>query len=445
MPPSRPWLQRLQEPVDAASLAAFRFAFGIWLAIDTWRYLVLGFVREYYVTPAFHFTYFDHVQPLPGDGMILHAWVVSFLAVLVAFGLFYRVAAILLAVAYIYGFLLEKAAYMNHHYLMALVTCVLACLPAHRALSLDVRRGAVTPARIPRWHVGLVRFQLAIVYFYGAIAKINPDWLVGEPMRTTLERHAPNVPEIAYLLPPWLLAGAIAWAGVAIDFAVPVLLLRRRTMWWGLAIATVFHVLNGIYLPIGVFSWLMISVIPIFLAPDWPRRLPGIPAAVSTLPLPRRRWALALAGVYVVVQLLVPLRHWLYPGDVNWTEEGHRFSWRMKLRSKRSTLAIHATDPATGRTWTIDPAKDLIHRQQVKLKVFPDMLLQYVHWHRDRLREQGIDPEIRVDWQCSLNGAEPQPVVDPEVDLAKAERSWGPANWILPYQRRPRDRMAATR
>lgn len=428
-------VDRLHAPVDAVSLAVFRIVFGVWLAIDAWRYLARGYVRDYYIAPAFHFSYLDFLAPWPGDGMIVHYAAMSVLALLVAAGLFYRAAAVLLAAAWAYAFLLEKAAYMNHHYLMALLAGLLACLPAARALSLDARRGRVVPGPVPFWTVALLRFQLAIVYVYGAVAKLNPDWLAGEPMLSTLLRRAPEVPDIALLLPPWLLAQGIAWAGIAVDLAIPLLLLCRGTVGWGLALAVAFHVLNGIFLPIGVFSWLMIGAVTIFLPPDWPRRLPGMPAAVSAAAPQRRPLVLAVVGVYALVQLLLPLRHWLYPGDVNWTEEGHRFAWRMKLRAKQSAMTIRATDPATGRSWIIDPADDLVPRQYAKLMTFPDMLLQYVHWHRDRLRAGGVDPVIHVDWLCSLNGAPPQRLVDPAVDLAATPRSLRPAAWILPYER----------
>jgi hypothetical protein len=141
---------------------------------------------------------------------------------------------------------------------------------------------------------------------------------------------------------------------------------------------------------------------------------------------------LALLGAYVAVQILVPLRHLLYPGPVSWTEEGHRFAWHMKLREKRSIIRIKATDPASGRTWRINPRDDLTPRQRRKLETFPDLLLQYVHIIRDRFRREGIDPVINVDWRCALNGRPFQPLVDPTADLAAAPRTWRPASWIMP-------------
>lgn len=45
---------------------------------------------------------------------------------------------------------------------------------------------------------------------------------------------------------------------------------------------------------------------------------------------------LMTAGLLLISfqQILYPLRHHLYPGDVTWNELGHRYSWRMKLRDK---------------------------------------------------------------------------------------------------------------
>jgi hypothetical protein len=125
---------------------------------------------------------------------------------------------------------------------------------------------------------------------------------------------------------------------------------------------------------------------------------------------------------------------------VSWTEEGHRFSWHMKLRWKHSLIAIRVLDPATGRRWTIDPRDDLSTRQLRKLGTFPDIMVQYVRHHRDQLQAQGVrDPVITVDWFCSLNGRPYQRLIDPHVNLATVERSWRHAPWILPLSDAPSD------
>ena len=441
----RSWGSYLLEPVDAASTAVFRIVLGTVLAWDAARYIAYGWIDEYYILPKVHFTYlyFDFVKPWPGQWMYTHFWFLGLVAVLFAVGLFYRIAAPLLFLAYTYVFLLEESVYMNHYYLICLLLFLFIFAPADRAYALDRLRAPRGPAVVPRWTVAILRFQLVVVYAYGAIAKLNPDWLAGEPMYSELVRGGPDVPAIAAHLPPAVLAYGIAYGGILIDAVVPILLCLRRTRIIGFAVASVFHVLNEIFLNIGLFSYLMFGALTIFFDPDWPRRLArrlglGGRASPAGATPPRQRARSGeialLAGLhlYALVQLLFPLRHWLYPGPVSWTEEGHRFAWQMKLRKKDSVMMFHVKDPATGREWTIDPAVELRPRQMKKLHTFPDMVLQYAHHVRDELRTQGVDdPVITVDWMCSLNGAPHRRLVDPSADLAREERSWRPAPWVF--------------
>jgi vitamin K-dependent gamma-carboxylase len=435
------WIDYLSAPVDAASLGVFRIVLGAMIAWDAVRFWQFGWIDEYYILPKWHFTYlyFDWVRPWPGIGMYVHFAALFVCAVLVALGLYFRPAIVLLFLAYTYVFLLEKSVYMNHYYLIALLCFLLIWMQPQRAFALDRRRHPELPSTVPRWNVLLLRVQLFIVYFYGAIAKLNPDWLAGEPMYSEIARRAPDVPQIASHVPPALLAYSIAYGGILFDATVPVLLCFRRTRRIGFVAAALFHLLNDLFLQIGVFSYLMTGAITIFFDPDWPRQLwrrwralPAVPPRPPA-PAPPRRWVgLALLHLYVLAQLFIPLRHWLYPGTVGWTEDGHRFSWHMKLRLKAGAMTITATDPATGRRWTIDPADDLRERQLQKLHTFPDILLQYVHYKRDELRAQGIrDPVITVDWHCSLNGAPPQPLIDPTINLAAEQASIWPARWIV--------------
>jgi len=130
----------------------------------------------------------------------------------------------------------------------------------------------------------------------------------------------------------------------------------------------------------------------------------------------------------------MPLRHYAYPGNVSWTEEGHSFSWHMKLRDKDTTyIEFYATDPKTGETWTIDHYEDLTKRQVSKMSIRPDMILQYSHFIAENLREEGYEEiEIRVDVISSLNGREPQRLIDPSVNLAEQPVTILPKSWIVP-------------
>lgn len=445
------WRAYLLAEVDGASLALFRALFGLIMAWEVVRYFQNGWIARYYIDPGFHFSYLPFIQPWPGQGMYWHFVVTGLLALLVAAGLWYRATAWLFCLAFSYIFLLDKAQYLNHFYLIALLSLLLAVAPAHRAWSLDralARRPR--PPTVPRWSLALLRFQVGLVYFYGGIAKLNADWLSGQPLGEWLARrdHLPLVGPL--LAQPW--AGvAFGWGGLLVDLCVPFLLLWPRTFWLGAAAAVAFNLLNARIFSIGIFPWLMIAALVLFPRPGWPRALLGRAAPdsgpkASRRGAPQRRAAaaarragpaalalLAALHLYALAQLLVPLRHWLYPSDVAWSEEGHRFSWRMKLRDKDASLILFAADPASGLVRQVEPRAWLTARQEEKMASRPDMIHQFARFVADEAERRGEPrPRVTALAVASLNGGPPAYLVDPAADLAAEPGGLGPAPWILP-------------
>ena len=162
----RRWAEYLCAPVDAASLGVVRIVLGALIAWDAVRYYQVGWIDEYYVLPKWHFTYlyFSWVRPWPGDGMYVHFAALVVLGILVALGLYYRVAIVLLFLAYTYVFLLDESVYMNHYYLISLLCFLMIWMQPQRAFSVDRWRRPDMPATVPRWNVLLLRVQLFIVY-----------------------------------------------------------------------------------------------------------------------------------------------------------------------------------------------------------------------------------------------------------------------------------------
>ncbi len=173
-------------------------------------------------------------------------------------------------------------------------------------------------------------------------------------------------------------------------------------------------------------------------APGVAATTPGVAAAADVVGRPRplvsRPVAALLAG-WVLVQLLVPMRHHLYPGDPSWTEEGHRFSWRMMLRSKEGTVEFVVTDPRTGRSVVPDLPQLLTPAQLEELPNDPDLIVQFARWLEVELgpRFGTDDLEVRARSEVSFNGRAPAPLVDPDADLTEVDRPWRPpAPWIEP-------------
>ena len=149
-----------------------------------------------------------------------------------------------------------------------------------------------------------------------------------------------------------------------------------------------------------------------------------------------RRLLLGLIAVWLAFQILVPLRHLLYPGNESWTEQGHRFAWQMKLRDKEARASFSVRDPASGRQWQVDPAAYLAPHQAHEMAGRPDMILQFAH-HLARLwaQDRGVQrAEVRARVCASLNGRQAAWLIDPDRDLARVERNLWHADWILPLE-----------
>jgi vitamin K-dependent gamma-carboxylase len=206
--------------------------------------------------------------------------------------------------------------------------------------------------------------------------------------------------------------------------------------------------MNSQMFDIGIFPPFMILATLVFFRPDWPRRLlfksasdPAFAPATPVALTPRRRMALGCAGLWLAVQLLLPLRQYLYPGEASWTEYGHRFAWRMMLRAKDCPAVFHVTDPSTGRTGTMDLRPYLTQWQVEKLGREPDMLIEFSHFLAADLRQKGYGTvEVRAQVLTSLNGRKPQLFIDPRIDLARERRKgWGTYPWVLPLVEPLRD------
>ncbi len=446
-------LRALHRPVDAASLAFVRVVFGCVMLVEISRYWSHGWIREYFVEPKHFFSYplFGWVRPLPAAWLPVQFDVLALAAMCIVLGLFTRIAAAVFAVLFAWWFLSDQTNYLNHFYLITLVSFLFVIVPTERAFSLDARYrrppGAprdVESETVPAWALWLFRFQIGAPYFFGGIAKLNADWLAGEPMRMWLAERK-SVPLLgAVCTEEWCVTFFMV-GGLLLDLGIVPALLWRRTRPLAYAAAVCFHGTNAVIFKIGIFPWLMMAATTIFFEPDWPRRAlafvlrrpiagPTPKSAPEDVELrPARGIGMAAIGGWVALQLWLPLRHFLYPGNASWTEEGHLYAWHMKLRDKSGHGEFTARDPATGKTWRIDPGDYLVKRQESGMYEHPDEILQFAHMVADEAERRGQGrPEVRAKVWVRLNGRKPQLIVDPDVDLAAQPRSIGRWSWILP-------------
>lgn len=203
----------------------------------------------------------------------------------------------------------------------------------------------------------------------------------------------------------------------------------------------IFHLLNANLFKIGIFPWFMMAATTIYFNPDWVRRILQrfqLDNKITEANIPTNgtiNKSILTYGfiIYFLVQFIYPLRHHAIPGNANWTEEGHRYAWHMKLRQKSAKVRFRVINNNTNKVTKVNPAKELSKRQKRKMSTRPDMILQYAHHLGEKYNRKG-DKNISVyaDVTASLNGRKKQLLIDPKVDLLKTQYNVFKNDWIVP-------------
>lgn len=440
----RHYLQRTTSP---APLAVFRIAFGLLLFAGMIRFWAKGWIHDLYIEPKYFFPFFGFgfVRPLGEYTYLLFA-ICALCALLVAIGWFYRVAMTGLFLTFSYIELMDKSTYLNHYYFVSMICLMMIFLPAHACFSVDARRkDAVASELIPRWSVDSLKLFVCIVYFCAGLAKVNSDWLLhAQPLRIWLPAKN-DLPVIGPLFNYTWAAYVFSWTGCLYDLSIPFLLLNRSTRVLAYAAVVVFHLLTAMLFPIGMFPYVMVATALIFFAPSFhekilsairklinsPARRMAPPKASNHLGQPAKLIPFALA-VFLLIQIALPFRYLLYPGELFWNEEGYRFSWRVMLMEKAGNAQFTVID-ALGKRIVVDNKNFLTPLQEKMMATQPDMVLQYAHILRDYYSAHGFaSPSVYVDSYVALNGRLGRPLIDPATDLARQEESFKHKPWILP-------------
>ncbi|GAB4395510.1 MAG: HTTM domain-containing protein [Microscillaceae bacterium] len=451
---ARAWASKLEKPVSAAPLAVFRIVFGAMMAFSTLRFMAYGWIEDHYILPKLHFHYFGFswISPLPPLGMYgVHILMVS-AALGIMMGAFYRLSAVLFFIAFTYTELIEVSYYLNHYYFVSLVSFLLIWVPAHRFFSWDAHQNPrLFSATVPQWSILIFQFQLSLVYVYAGLAKINYDWLV---LALPLKIWLPAQDQLP-IIGPWLrypeTAYLFSWAGMLYDTFILLFLFWRPTRQLAYGAVVVFHALTGLLFPIGVFPLVMIGSTLIFFSASFHQKilfqlailfrwkLPAGPGQLERQKQPRKApkmrrkiGAMALA-FYVIFQLIFPWRYLLYPGNLFWTEEGYRFSWRVMLVEKAGTATFYVRDSHTGREGVVNNREFLNTHQEKQMAFQPDMILQFAHFLHDYYQKQGLKtPQVRAEVYVTMNARPSCLLIDPHRNLVEIEENWKAKDWLLP-------------
>ena len=414
---------------DIRTLVMLRIAIGLWFFIDFSGMMLIGYVQEAYIDAQVHFPFygFEWITPLPGWAMYVLFSIMAVAAVFIMFGYRYKLALFIFLIGQTYVFMLDIVYTLNKFYLFILLAGLLIFLPANRLISLDTRLKRVPyQEEVPRWMVLVFQFMIGLIYVYSGISKLTTDWLVlHQPLTNFLSWQWPF-----NALSTELREGVIAlmtYGGLFFDLTIVIWLSFRKTRMFGHLYQVSFHLLNFFYLNVGSLSIFMIIITLILFPPQWIREKMRLRYYHDGFPLKavKKRTVSWVLGMFALIMVLLPHRHYLIDNNVNWTEKGHRFSWRLMTRTKlgsHSTFII--TDKATQQTWTISPKDYLTGRQYRKMSAETDLVIVFAHWLEDEWKAKGYeDLKITAVVSTKLNGRTAQLLIDPNLDLTEVERS----------------------
>lgn len=440
--------QRFGKPAYSASLAVFRVVFGLMILGSTLRFWANGWIEELYIQPDFFFSYygFEWVKPL-GEYTYILFFICGISALFFALGWFYRLASVLLFLSFTYIELMDKTNYLNHYYFVSLVLFLMIWLPANVNFSIDaIRKPKLSKRIIPLWTVGSIRLMMGIVYVYAGLAKLNSDWLVeAMPLRLWLPANN-DMPLIGGLFNHLWVAYAFSWFGAIYDLSIPFFLLNRKTRPFAYAMVIIFHMLTALLFPIGVFPYVMIvSALVFFDSKDIDNALQKLKTAFSKLPIAtshnnyifaplKQRMVAPLFIIFFTLQLLMPWRYLLNKGELFWTENGYRFSWRVMLMEKMGYAQFVVKDAKTGEKIAVNNNDFLTRNQEKMMATQPDFILQYAGFLQEYYETKGMnDPEVYATIYVVMNGRRSRLYADTSVNLAKEKDGFKTKSWILAF------------
>ncbi|MEZ4777907.1 MAG: HTTM domain-containing protein [Flavobacteriaceae bacterium] len=425
--------------IDNTGLSLWRIVFGLLISIEAFGAMATGWVKQVLIKPQFTFNFigFEFLQPLPGNGMYFYFTLMGCLGIMVMLGYRYKWSMPAYALMWTCVYLMQKSSYNNHYYLMMLLCWLMVLLPANRYLSLDATRiPNFKKYSMPRWVKVVFITQVWIVFTYAAIAKLYPQWLDGSVPELFMKGKKRYWLIGEFLQHKWV-HFSMVYFGILFDLFIVPLLLWKRTRVVAFCLSLFFHLFNSIVFQIGIFPYMSIAFAFFFFSSETLIKRFRLKRSVykdQEVIIPKLKTiGIPFLSLYLLLQIALPLRHWFIKDDVLWTEEGHRLSWRMMLRSRSGQLIFWVEDKTTCQRNNYPYAPLLTSDQLKNVKSKPDFIWQLAQRIKKIETEKGNDVAVFVTCKVKINQGTYHTFIDPEVDLASEK--WHPFKhheWILP-------------
>lgn len=428
--------------IDNSSLVVFRMFLGALIFFESFGAIATGWIRRTMIEPKFTFNFigFEWLQPLPGNWMYTYYAIMGIFGLMIMVGYKYRLSMLSFTLLWAGTYFMQKSSYNNHYYFLMILSAVMVIMPAHRYASIDVKLNPnLKRLSMPNWCRLFFFLQLFILYSYASIAKMYPDW-IDLTVPELLMKSKQHYYLIGDLIQHKAMHYFIAYGGILFDGLVIPLLLWKRTRKLAFIASVIFHMFNSIVFQVGIFPYLSLAFAVFFFEPKTIQKLFLKKKSFyenNEIKIPKYGMVFAtLYILYFVIQVGLPLRHHAFEDDVLWTEEGHRLSWRMMLRTRNASTSFTVLNSENNAVIPMKLSDYLSPKQIRQVSTKPDFMWQFAQRLKAEYAEQGIGIKVYVRSYLSVNGKPKKRFIDPDVDIANEEwHHFEHHDWILPSNR----------
>lgn len=409
------------------SLVIFRICFSIVLIVQTIYFFKLGFIENNILKPFILFPFFEFLNNPSKQLVYLSAILMLISNIGMIFNKTSRTSCLIFFIAFTHLWLLDRAYFNNHYYFISIITFLL--------FFLNKRSSFKNNYCVPKINIIAFQIMIFLTYFISGINKINPYWVFDlQPMTHILQTKAQVSGN--NLFSNYIIIYLFNFSGLIYDLVIGFFLIIKRTRILGFILVIIFNSLNFFIFKdvgeIGVFPFLMISTLVLFIDPVKIQKVLKFKNTKKII-LHNKSFINHLIILFVIVQVLLPFRHMLVKGNVDYNGVGQRFSWRMKIMYKESNIDFFLKNKLTGEKYNVDVTKMLTPIQYNNLKYYPDLIVPLAHRMKSQaISEFGIKfPEVTCVFKTSFMGRKEQLLFSPKKDLTLIPISSKASNWLF--------------
>ena len=431
------------ELTSSAPLATFRMFFGLMMLFSLIRFWSNGWIETLYIDPNFHFKYFGFSWVSDWGSYTYLLFIICGLStIFITLGLFYRYAIVIFFLSFTYIELIDKTTYLNHYYFISVLALLLLFIPANATFSIDSKIFKNIKAKVYNYHILSIKGLIFIIYFCAGLAKINSDWLLNaQPLSIWLPSKY-DLPILGgfFFEQSWV-HYLMSWGGMIYDISIPFLLIQKKTRWPAFVLVIIFHFLTAVLFPIGMFPYIMIVSCLIFFSTEFHEKI--LLFFKTDLDFKQNKpsdfhyfskFEFIAISLLLLFQIIFPFRHYVYPGELFWHEQGYRFSWRVMLMEKKGYTQFKIVDSLSKSSFYVKNEDFLTNYQEKQMSFQPDFILEFAHYLGEHYSQKGIENiQVFADSHVALNGRRNQRFIDPNKNLLEYNRGFKNKSWILPF------------